>query len=253
MKARGSEIRQQVLRGIHLSRALASVALRRRSWGPFLETFEKTRFDHAFSVSFAQGGEDLALLALEAGRGVGTYLDIGAHHPSRFSVTRLLYQRGWSGVNVDANPYLIERFHRERTRDTSIAAFVGVGGGERDFYIFEESALSTGMPSNKKKYLDEGNFLDSSITLPVTSLKDIMEKYFTDVAPDVLNVDCEGADEEVLASGDWSNFRPPVVVVETEGGAANVEASGPVRFLIARGYSIHWILPMATLLLDEQS
>ena len=79
----------------------------RRAWGPLVETAETTGFDHAFTVSWSQGGEDLALLSIFAGEIDGTYLDIGAHHPSRFSVTRHLYQRGWTGVNVDANRLLI--------------------------------------------------------------------------------------------------------------------------------------------------
>jgi hypothetical protein len=79
----------------------------RKTWGPFVETYETTGFDHAFAVSWSQGGEDLALLSALQGIYNGCYIDVGAHDPSRFSVTRHLYQRGWSGINVDANPHLI--------------------------------------------------------------------------------------------------------------------------------------------------
>jgi hypothetical protein len=74
--------------------------LKRKSWGPFIEIAEITKFDHSISVSWSQCGEDLALLHLLPPN--GRYLDIGAHHPSRFSVTRHLYQRGWDGINVEA-------------------------------------------------------------------------------------------------------------------------------------------------------
>ena len=69
----------------------------------FLQASELTKFDHPFSVSWSQAGEDLALLAVIRNQKPGFYLDIGAHHPTRFSVTRHLYQAGWTGVNVDAN------------------------------------------------------------------------------------------------------------------------------------------------------
>lgn len=34
----------------------------------------------------------------------GIYVDIGAHHPFRFSNTYVFYKRGWRGINVDAMP-----------------------------------------------------------------------------------------------------------------------------------------------------
>ena len=84
----------------------------RKTWGPFVESAQITKFDHAFTISWSQRGEDLALLSLFDGKQNGTYLDIGAHHPTRFSVTRHLYQLGWTGVNVDANQVLIDKFEK---------------------------------------------------------------------------------------------------------------------------------------------
>jgi hypothetical protein len=95
------------------------------SWGPFTEIAEATGFDHAVTVSWAQGGEDLALLHALNGQKSGRYIDIGAHHPSRFSVTRHLYQLGWSGVNIDANEALIQSFNDARKRDINLCLAVG--------------------------------------------------------------------------------------------------------------------------------
>jgi hypothetical protein len=75
----------------------------RKNWGNFVQTSEVSGFENAFSISWSQGGEDLALLHAILGKRDGLYIDVGAHHPSRFSVTRHLYQMGWSGVNVDAD------------------------------------------------------------------------------------------------------------------------------------------------------
>ena len=35
-----------------------------RVWGPLIHAYQRTRFDHDFSVSWSQCGEDLALVAL---------------------------------------------------------------------------------------------------------------------------------------------------------------------------------------------
>ena len=139
-----------------MMRMLRSLSLlaNRRSWGPFVETAETSRFDHGFTVSWSQKGEDIALLSIFEGMPAGSYLDIGAHHPSRFSVTRHLYQRGWHGVNVEANRQLIEAFVRERPRDVNVCVAVG----EKDNYqftIFDEPAISTINSDWKNKFLSE--------------------------------------------------------------------------------------------------
>jgi acyl carrier protein phosphodiesterase len=63
-----------------------------KKWGPFVEIYNLSKFDHGVSLSWSQGGEDLALTHLIKHVDKGRYLDIGAHHPDRFSVTRGLYQ-----------------------------------------------------------------------------------------------------------------------------------------------------------------
>lgn len=83
---------------------------------------EVSKFDFDFNVSWSQGGEDLAFLHMILDYHDGFYIDIGAHHPDRFSVTRHLYQSGWHGINVDANPDLKMNFVRRRPRNLSVNA-----------------------------------------------------------------------------------------------------------------------------------
>jgi hypothetical protein len=64
-------------------RALFSL-LKKISWGLFVETFEMTKFDHGFSVSWSQAAEDLAILVVLGDIQEGRYLDIGARHPTSF-------------------------------------------------------------------------------------------------------------------------------------------------------------------------
>jgi len=136
----------------------------RRSWGPFTEIAEATSFDHAISVSWSQGGEDIALIHALSGQQTGKYIDIGAHHPSRFSVTRHLYQLGWTGVNVDANQELIDVFRRVRTKDKNICVAVG-SESEYRFTIFEETAISTLNPEWRDKFIGENNKIAREISV----------------------------------------------------------------------------------------
>ena len=47
----------------------------------------------------------------------GFYVDIGAFNPIRGSNTYLLYRKGWSGINIDADENSIKMFKILRKRD----------------------------------------------------------------------------------------------------------------------------------------
>jgi len=53
--------------------------------------------------SYSQEGEDLILLRIFEKKRIGFYVDVGSHHPFRFSNTYLFYRLGWRGINIDAN------------------------------------------------------------------------------------------------------------------------------------------------------
>ncbi len=237
-------------RVFRLLRALLS--LRKKSaWGPFVEAFETTKFDHGFSVSWSQAAEDLAILAaLEVIEG-GRYLDIGAHHPTRFSVTRHLFQRGWSGVNVDANADLIPNFLHARPLDISINYCVG---DEREYQlsVFEETAISTVNQEWDAKFLQENNVRNSVRTVPGITLQKLLGEHFPTKGPDFLNIDIEGADLEALKSGNFNllsrNLRPVWILVESKAPLANTVQNESVQLLVSWGYELWLILPFACLL-----
>ena len=80
----------------------------------------KEYFD--YKKSYAQDGEDVALAAFyDTQKGYkGFYVDIGAHHPKRFSNTYFFYKKGWSGINIDAMPGSMHGFRLLRTRDINL-------------------------------------------------------------------------------------------------------------------------------------
>jgi hypothetical protein len=73
----------------------------------------------------------------------GFYIDVGAHHPFRFSNTALFYKKGWQGINIEPDPSLIKNFNKYRTRDINLN--FGVANEEKDlnFFIFNEPAFNT--------------------------------------------------------------------------------------------------------------
>jgi FkbM family methyltransferase len=193
-------------------------------------------------ASFGQESEDLILARMFDRQDKGFYVDVGAHHPFRFSNTWLLYRRGWRGINIDAMPGTMEAFRRWRPEDVNLECLVSSDTAPRTFFQYDEPALNTVSEELvRKREVDAPHYrLVGQVTLQARRLADIL----ADHAPpgrsiDVLNVDVEGHDLDVLSSNDWQRFRPKVIVAELIGtDFAEMEASPLYRFLADRGYRL---------------
>lgn len=102
--------------------------------------------------SYSQEGEDLILNRLFANKDKGFYIDIGAHHPYRFSNTYLFYLNGWTGINIDAMPGSMTPFKSKRPKDINLEVPILDKEGIMTYYQFNEPALN-GFPLN---YLTTG-------------------------------------------------------------------------------------------------
>ena len=54
--------------------------------------------------SYAQNAEDVRLWRVFSRKAHGFYVDVGAGDPALHSVTKLFYDGGWSGVNIEPGP-----------------------------------------------------------------------------------------------------------------------------------------------------
>lgn len=52
-------------------------------------------------ISYAQNHEDIMLWRALKSVQNGFYVDVGANDPVLDSVTKLFYDRGWSGINIE--------------------------------------------------------------------------------------------------------------------------------------------------------
>ena len=58
--------------------------------------FFKTYFFDSYALkSYSQEGEDMILKRIFENQTTGFYVDVGAHHPKRFSNTYYFYKKGW--------------------------------------------------------------------------------------------------------------------------------------------------------------
>ena len=221
-----------------------------KTWGQFVEISEVSGFDHTVFISWSQGGEDLALLPLLE-KEFGSYLDIGAHHPSRFSITRHLYQRGWCGVNVEANFVLIKEFNKKRKKDVNLWNAVGAEASY-NLTIFEEPAISTVNLDWKEKFVLENQQISRIDKVPGITIREILDTYFYDKKCNLLTIDIEGADYEALRTIDFKTLNktryPDWILLETTPPVAAALKTESVIYAMENGYAPHLILPMSTLL-----
>jgi len=71
---------------------------------------------------YSQRGEQRIILDYFAGR-LGTFLDVGAYDPFKFSNTRALYEKGWSGVMIEPAQANFETLKKEYGGEKRIQLF----------------------------------------------------------------------------------------------------------------------------------
>ncbi len=192
--------------------------------------------------SYSQEGEDLILNRLFANKAEGFYIDVGAHHPYRFSNTYLFYLNGWTGINIDAMPGSMSIFNRKRPKDINLEIPILDKEGTMTYYQFNEPALN-GFSSELSNDRNENTKyrIINSVDLYGYPLSHILEKYLSAQVSqiDFMSVDVEGLDLEVLKSNNWDKFRPNVLLVELLNSSLDSIALDPVyQFLSEKNYFV---------------
>lgn len=165
---------------------------------------------------YAQDGEDLVLSRLLEDKESGFYVDIGAHHPTRFSKTYLFYLKGWTGINIDAQPESMAVFKKHRPRDINIECGVGLSNGQENYYQFNEPALNT-FDKSEANIKNIGKYkIINIVEVKIRRLDEILDNYISENQNiDFMSVDVEGKDLEVLKSNNWLKYRPKYILAET--------------------------------------
>jgi len=183
-------------------------------------------------TTHSQYMEDLVIDALLCHKVSGFYVDVGANDPGFLNNTRLFYDRGWHGVNIEPEPSLHAKLCAMRERDVNLNVGVGQEPGVMTFYRMSADTLSSFNKEEAiRKGIANGERLLSEATLPVLRLVDLLDSHAKDEAIDFLSVDAEGSDLEALKSNDWSRYRPSLVIVEVDAGGDEI-----IRYLEEQRY-----------------
>ncbi len=175
------------------------------------------KYQYFSNISFSQEGEDMVLSRFLEKKEKGFYVDIGAHHPIRFSNTYKFYLEGWRGINIDAMPGSMIPFQQIRPFDINLEAEISETPQNLTYYIFNEPALNTLSKdeADKKNGLNNYRIIDTK-KITTKTLKDVLDSYLPSGMPiDFMSVDVEGLDLEVLRSNDWNRYKPSILLVES--------------------------------------
>ncbi|MEM9599992.1 MAG: FkbM family methyltransferase [Pseudomonadota bacterium] len=156
--------------------------------------------------SHAQSLEDASLFKALHDVRAGTYLDIGAYHPLRDSVSAGFFERSWRGISVDPLPGLDAVYARERPDDIFISAAVSTQAGTAVLSRVEGTGLSA---------IDGDG--EDRITVRTIRLADLFDQM--DGPVHWMKVDVEGHESAVLDSWDDHSKRPWVLCLECDGEA----------------------------------
>jgi FkbM family methyltransferase len=190
------------------------------------------------TISYAQNAEDIRLERVFGKQATGFWVDIGAHDPVHFSMTKRFSDRGWRGVNVDASPRQLALLTAGRPADINLN--VGISDMPGTLTFFEADAdyagLSTFSEADAAKHIARG-FPFREVPIPVMTLDALFDEHVKGQTVDFLSIDVEGHEASVLAGLNLTRHRPRVIVVEATAPLSRSVTHGAwEHFLVDAGY-----------------
>lgn len=204
----------------------------------------KNNYFDGFSLkSYSQEGEDMILRRIFEQQKIGFYVDVGAHHPKRFSNTYFFYKHGWSGINIDAMPESMVPFNKIRSRDINIEKPISDKKQVLTYYAFNEPALNgfSKELSEERVSQDNNYHIIFEKDIETSTLEEILDINLPkNKQIDFLSIDVEGLDFMVLKSNNFEKYKPKVILIEILGSSLkNIEDNEIAKYLKKFDYTIY--------------
>ena len=179
---------------------------------------------------YAEFAEDVMVNRILKKIKKGFYVDIGAYHPYKGSLTYNLYNRNWNGMNLDISKSSIDLFNIARPNDININCAVSDFNGET--YYYENS------PINQQNSLIPQYDNQKKIKIQSYKLSEIL-KIQNINSVDYINIDTEGNELEVLMGIDFSKINPTLFTIEDNSFDLNNEVKKKkIIFLKEKNYEL---------------
>jgi FkbM family methyltransferase len=164
-------------------------------------------------VSYAPNGEDIVLWRALGHLTPGYFVDVGACDPVVTSITKLFSLRGWTGINIEPLPHLIDRLEQDRPDDINLRVALSDTEGELTLYVVVDDMQRTTLSESLADlYRAEGYEVVEQVT-PVRTLDSVLTEHPLPRI-DFLKIDAEGMEDPIVRGLDLSKHRPLVIVAE---------------------------------------
>ena len=157
------------------------------------------------SYHFGEFAEDVFIGRLLKSINNGKYVDVGCYHPFKGSLTAKLYQKKWSGINIDISKTSIDLFKMARKKDINLNCAISNFNGKT--FFFQNG------PINQQNSLLKSNQDQIKVDINCYTLNAVLENngynYF-----DYLNVDVEGTELDVIQGINLKKYNPKLITIE---------------------------------------
>lgn len=183
-------------------------------------------------VSHAQHGEDVVLWRALGSHERVNYVNVGGSDPTHGSPTRALYDRGWRGVNIEAQPDRLDALKEGRPEDINILMAAGDTDGQEIVGIPDSSQGAV----LERSATVEGVNTANPETVEVRRLASVFHDLGLEQV-DLLLIDGSGTEAGVVRGLLAGEVRPSVCLVRGVGPGLDRRAGAEaVALLVEAGY-----------------
>ena len=194
-------------------------------------------------ISWAQHWEDVRLWRVLRQRTPGFYVDVGAMDPVIDSVTKVYYEHGWHGIDIEPHPAFAAALRAARVRDVVEETAASDTNGSVAFHLIVtgggvDTGLSTVVERHARRHATDGMSIRTidvrtaplSELLAGTQAEDPSTFHF-------LKIDVEGREAAVVRGAHLDRFRPMVILIEAREPNRAIDAYGESEDVLLRsGY-----------------
>ncbi len=181
------------------------------------------------NMSYSQNNEESYILEYFKENNNGKYLEIGSFHPTKFSNTRALYEKGWEGRLVEPSPKCmknLEDAYSNEPRITLIQAAITDNDGIITFYEANSDAIGSTDVSHKQKWEKGCGVQYTEITVKSISMATFLKEHGENV--DFINIDVEGTNMQLFnLIPDWFFDSIKMICIEHDG--KNIEMENKLK------------------------
>ncbi len=164
---------------------------------------------------YSQNNEEKIITDYFAEKPAGKFIDIGAFHVFELSNTRKLFELGWNGVMVEADPLnykAIADHYENESRIEVLNVAIGVSNDDLEFFSSGGDAVSTSVQEHREKWQKGGvNF--ETIKIPQLHVAEFLEANGKDAS--FISIDTEATNMQIFnAIPDWFWQQIDMICIE---------------------------------------